>query len=152
VDKPYVSDYAAGKLYRVDKTVYTDNGANIAWEVDTRHFFKDYDRVTVDALVMDFETGVGNAVAPGDDPQVMLQVSRDGGRTWGAEMQAAARQDRRVHEARRGARLGTARDFVFKAAHHRSGEARARRPWHPRDAAGELMPINGGARRRRFDG
>jgi hypothetical protein len=30
VDKAYVSDYGAGKLYRVDKDVYTDNGAMIA--------------------------------------------------------------------------------------------------------------------------
>jgi hypothetical protein len=87
---------------------------NIAWEVDTRHFFKDYDRVTVDALVADFETGVGNAVAAGDDPQVMLQVSRDGGRTWGAEMQLPlgkiGEYEKRVEQRR----LGTARDFVFK--------------------------------------
>jgi hypothetical protein len=49
--------------------VYTDNGAAIAFELDTRHFFKDYDRVTVDEIIADFETGVGIAVGQGVDPQ-----------------------------------------------------------------------------------
>jgi hypothetical protein len=114
VDKNYTSDYGAGIIYLVDKTAYSDNGANIAFEVDTRHFFKDYDRVTVDALVMDWETGVGNAVAPGDDPQVMVQVSRDGGRTWGAEIWLSLGKVGEYTKRLEARRLGTARDFVFK--------------------------------------
>jgi hypothetical protein len=114
VNKSYVSDYQLGRLYRVDEDVYSDNGTNIPWEMDTRHFFKDYDRVTVDALVADFETGVGNAVAPGDDPQVMLQISRDGGRTWGAEMMLSLGKVGEYKKRVEQRRLGTARDFVFK--------------------------------------
>lgn len=114
VDRTYVSDYAAAKLYRVDKNVYTDDGAAIAWELDTRHFFKDYDQATVDELIADFETGVGIAVGQGVDPQVMLSVSRDGGRTWGAELSlplgALGEYETRVAEGP----FGTARDFVFK--------------------------------------
>lgn len=114
VNKPYVTDYRQGTIYRVDKTVYTDNGTAIAWELDTRHFFKDYERVTVDELTAEFETGVGIATGQGSDPQVMLQISRDGGRTWAAEQQiplgAIGKYRTRVTRKR----LGTARDFVFK--------------------------------------
>jgi hypothetical protein len=131
-EQGYASDYGAGKLYLVDKTVYTDNGAAIGFEVDTRHFFKDYDRVTVDELSMDLETGVGLAVGQGVDPQVMVQVSRDGGRTFGAEIWHSLGAVGRIHDAHRARRCGTARDFVF-GSHDGPGEVRARRPWHARE-------------------
>lgn len=114
VDKSYVSDYAAGILYRVDKDTYTDNGMAIAFELDTRHFFKDYDRVTVDEIIADFETGVGIAVGQGSDPVVMLQISRDGGRTWGAEMQLRLGKTGEFLSRVSQLGCGTARDFVFK--------------------------------------
>jgi hypothetical protein len=113
VDRTYVSDYAAGKLHRIDKDVYTDNGAAIARELVTRHFWKDYDSVAVDELIADFETGVGLAVGQGVDPQVMLQVSRDGGRTWGAEMWRTIGAVG-SYPLPSWTRLGSARDFVFK--------------------------------------
>lgn len=116
VNKAYVTDYSAARIYLLDKTVYTDNGMTIRREIDTRHFFKDYDRVTVDEIVVDMETGVGLAVGQGVDPQVMLQISRDGGRTWGAEiwhsLGAIGKYKTRVAQRR----CGTARDFVFKLA------------------------------------
>jgi hypothetical protein len=146
VDKDYVSDYGAGKLYRVDKDVYTDNGAMIVREVDTRHFFKDYDRVTVDELVADFETGVGLAVGQGVDPQVMISISRDGGRTWGAQQHGAARQGRRIHEARGAAPPGHGARLRLPDLDERPGEILPDRPWHPHERrAGEaarLVTIN----------
>jgi hypothetical protein len=114
VDRAYVSDYSVGKLYRVDKDVYTDNGAMIERELVTRHFFRDYDRVTVDALTTDFETGVGIAVGQGEDPQVMLTVSRDGGRTFAGEMLERLGKTGEYQRQAEWRRLGTARDFVFK--------------------------------------
>jgi hypothetical protein len=113
VDRSYVSDYAAGKLYRLDKGVYTDDGDAIVRELVTRHFYHQLDRVTVDELVAEFESGVGLASGQGSDPQAMLQVSRDGGRTWGAEMWRPIGE---VGEYPRVSwtRLGTTRDFVFK--------------------------------------
>jgi hypothetical protein len=105
-----------GRIYLIDEAAYTDNGAAIRREVDTRHFFKDYDRVTVDEIVADMETGVGLAVGQGVDPQVMIQISRDGGRTFGAEiwhdLGAVGKYKTRVAQRR----CGTARDFVFRFA------------------------------------
>lgn len=114
VDRPYVSDYGAGILYRIDKDTYTDNGAAIAFELITRHLFKDYGRVTVDELVADFETGVGITSGQGSDPLVMISVSRDGGRTWGAEQQISIGAIGEYTKPVSIRRLGTARDFVFK--------------------------------------
>jgi hypothetical protein len=116
VNKAYATDYGAARIYLIDETAYTDNGASIRREVDTRHFFKDYDRVTVDEIVADMETGVGLAVGQGVDPQVMIQISRDGGRTFGAEiwhtLGAVGAYKTRIAQRR----CGTARDFVFRIA------------------------------------
>lgn len=114
VDKSYVTDYRQGRMYRIDQAVYTDNGTEIAFEVDTRHFSKGGDRVTVDELTAEFETGVGLPVGQGSAPLAMLMISRDGGRTWGSEQQhplGATGQYRTIVSQRR---LGTARDFVFR--------------------------------------
>lgn len=117
VGKQYVSDYSAAKLYHWDHATYSDNGASIRREVDTRHFFKDYDQVTVDELVADMETGVGLATGQGSDPQVMVQVSRDGGRTWGAEIWLPLGKVGEYKKRLATRRLGTARDFVFRIAY-----------------------------------
>ncbi len=115
VDKPYVTDYRNAKIHRLDMDLYTDNGTMIERELITRHFFKDYDRVTVDALKADFETAVGIAAGQGSDPEVMLQVSRDNGRTWGAEQWAKlGKIGATATPSAEWRRLGTARDFVFK--------------------------------------
>lgn len=116
VNKAYAADYGAARLYLIDKTSYTDNGMMIRREVDTRHFFKDYDNVTVDELIADMETGVGLAVGQGVDPQVMVQVSRDGGRTWGAEIWLPLGKIGEYRKRIATRRLGTARDFVFRIA------------------------------------
>lgn len=109
-----VSDYRNNRLSVLDPTVYTDSTETIVREVVTRHTFNDYDRVTVDWLEVDFEVGVGLVSGQGSDPQVMLQVSRDNGRTWGNELW---RDLGAVGDYRRRVRwgpLGRARDWLFR--------------------------------------
>lgn len=116
VNRSYVSDYSAGNLYLYDKSVYTDNGSAIRRQLDTRHFFSNYDSVTVDEFIADMETGVGLATGQGSDPQVMFTVSRDGGRTFDAEqwVDLGATGDYLPPVSVRS--LGTAKDFVFRLA------------------------------------
>lgn len=113
LDRPYVSDYRNGRIYRLDKAVYADAGVAQEFQVDTRHFFKDHDRVTVDRIYFDLETGVGLTAGQGSNPKAMLKVSRDGGRTWGSEMWANIGKIGKYLERVEFRRLGTARDFVF---------------------------------------
>lgn len=114
VDRPYVTDYRSGKVHRIDAGVFTDAGEMIQREIDTRHFFQDYDAVTVDALTADFETGVGLLSGQGSNPQVMLSVSRDGGRTFGTEMWRSLGQTGKYQTRVEWNRLGSARDYVFR--------------------------------------
>lgn len=83
--KTYVSDYATNQVYTFSPTSYTDNGATIARELVTRHVLSNFDRIRISLLYLDMETGVGLQTGQGSNPQIMLQYSKDNGRTWSAE-------------------------------------------------------------------
>jgi hypothetical protein len=114
VDHILVTDYENGNVYILDPETYTDNGAPIPREIITRHFNQAFKPVSVFALQVDFETGVGLVSGQGADPQAMLQVSKDNGHTWGIErwtsMGAIGEYQKRVIWRR----LGMARDWLFK--------------------------------------
>lgn len=110
----YVADYRSGNIYRLDPATYTDNGFAIERELRTKHFFRDYDHVTVDKLYLDFETGVGLDFGQGEDPKIMLSVSRDGGRTFSNDFTTDLGRRGRYLTMVEWRRLGTARDFVFR--------------------------------------
>jgi hypothetical protein len=80
------------------------------------------------------QAGVGNAVDPGADPPVMVQLSRDGGQTWGPERWRAA--------GRRGAY--TTRQLIYHAGRYREGAVRivvtAPVPWRFLQAHAEIEP------------
>ena len=114
INKPRLFDYENGNIYLIDPSVYTDNGDPIRSVLTSRHFFSDYDRVTVNRLFVDFETGVGIVSGQGSDPQVMLRTSRDGGHTWGNELRASLGKIGEYGARAEFRRLGTARDFVFE--------------------------------------
>lgn len=109
-----VADYENGNIYLLDPDVYTDNGTEIARELRGRHVFDRNEPLIVNELYVDFETGVGLVDGQGEDPQVMLQISKDNGHTWGNELWtdlgAIGTYLTRVHWRR----LGTAYDWVFK--------------------------------------
>lgn len=107
-----VADYANGKIYTLGTDVLTDNGAPIAREIIGKHFFSNYKYVAVHDLQVDFEVGVGPA--SNAEPQVMLQISRDNGRTWGNELWNSLGKIGQYLTRVNWHRLGTARDFVFK--------------------------------------
>ena len=108
-----VSDYRTGKLYKLDPDYYTDAGDSIVRELITPHAFSNstFNRLHIYRLRLDMEQGVGFPAVP---PQIMLQISRDGGYTYGNEMwvnMGSLGQYRRRAEWRR---LGVSRSYVFK--------------------------------------
>ena len=107
-----VSDYANGNIYKLKPDALTDNGASIAREIIGKHYFTDYRYVAVHRLQVDFEVGVG--VPSNSNPQVMLQISRDNGRTWGNESWRSLGKIGEYITRVIWRKLGTARDFVFK--------------------------------------
>lgn len=83
--KSLVSDYSNFNIYQVDSDTYTDNGETIKRLIQTRHLIEEGNVFGVDEIFLDMETGVGLQTGQGSDPQIMMQISRDGGRTFGPE-------------------------------------------------------------------
>lgn len=114
LNKVRICDYSNGTICNLDATVYTENGTAIARELVGRHFFNNYDRVIVDELRVDFETGVGLTTGQGSDPKVMLAVSKDNGHTFGAELWKPLGAIGKYLSRVVWRRLGIGRDWVFK--------------------------------------
>ncbi len=109
-----VSDYANGKLYNLDSETYTDDGEMIASELITKHVFSNLGRYTISELQVDLESGVGLSSGQGEDPQIMLQISKDGGHTWGAERWVSMGKIGEYTKRAKWNRLGQSRDWTFK--------------------------------------
>lgn len=114
IGQTVVSDYSSGKLYRIDGSVYTENGDPIVSEITTKHVTKNLERLFIAALQVDLEAGVGLQTGQGCDPQIMLQISKDGGHTWGSERWQGIGKVGEYTNRAKWYRLGYARDFAFK--------------------------------------
>jgi hypothetical protein len=109
----YVSDYRNGRIYRLAPELYTDNGTTIERELVGRHVFEE-DEMRLNVIWLEMQPGVGNPTGAGTDPVAMLQISRDGGLTWGTEKFAPIGQQGNYLARARWLRNGRAKDFVFK--------------------------------------
>lgn len=114
LNRTIVSDNSNGRLYNIDGNEYTENGEEIVSEITTKHVAEGLERIFIHALQVDIEPGVGLATGQGADPQIMLQVSRDGGHTWGAEMWRGMGKIGKYKTRALWTRLGMSRDFVFR--------------------------------------
>lgn len=111
----YIADYSSGNIYQLRTDVYTDNGDTIKRVVATRHIHADGDVLGISQLWLDMETGVGTQSGQGSNPQIMLRVSKDGGRTFPVERWASFGAVGQYAAPRAiWRRLGAARDFVFE--------------------------------------
>ena len=81
----YLSDYQNGNVYMMNENNYTDNGTTIIREIITRHVLSNFNRVRPSLIYFDMETGVGLQTGQGQNPTVMIQYSKDDGRTWSGE-------------------------------------------------------------------
>ena len=114
INKNYVSDYTSGKLYRLDKDTFTDNGDPIDLELISRHLVNDDKLFRMNTVEIVFESGVGLDTGQGVDPQAMLSVSRDGGKSYGNEIFASIGKVGKYKQRARWRRLGASRDAVVK--------------------------------------
>jgi hypothetical protein len=77
-----VGDRRNGNIYRMALDIYSDNGDEIARERIYTHLSDENQRIRYNTLEIGFETGVGLQSGQGSNPQVSLQLSKDGARTW----------------------------------------------------------------------
>lgn len=89
--KHLVGDWNSGNVYELNFNSYDDNGAAIRRLRQAPTAKQELNRVYHSELRVDFDTGLGPQpplLGPGNEPrapQAMLQISNDGGKTWGPE-------------------------------------------------------------------
>lgn len=105
-----VGDHAQGILFELDLRTYSDDGQPIVRDIVTRHLRSGKRAFYAEAEVR-MESGVGLTDGQGADPQIMLQMSDDAGRTWGSE---------------RWRTMGRVGDYLRRAVWHRLGSAFSR--------------------------
>ncbi len=115
-----VGDNSNGIIYAASLTTFFDYvdpefSGNVIPRIRTcRHYTSDLNRVFHHSIQLQFQQGVGNTVAPGDDPQAMLQWSDDGGFTWSNVHQAGIGKVGQYKYRTIWRRLGYARDRLYK--------------------------------------
>ena len=112
-DELLVLDFTTGSVYRLDHTVGTD--------VDDREIrrirrppslFVENQVLRVSAFELLLQPGLGLATGQGDDPQVSLRVSGDGGETFGNERLAGAGKIGQYGARTRWLRCGSGRRWM----------------------------------------
>ncbi len=108
-----VSDYRDQRFYYVDSGTYTDDTDVITREMVSKHV-SNPEQFTVDELFIDFEVGSALVSGQGSNPQVMLQWSKDGGRTWGNEVWQTLGVQGAYRTRAKWYALGRANDWMFR--------------------------------------
>jgi len=103
-----VGDYSTGQLYKMGLVYLDDAGTAINRERTAPHTATENKWIQIQRLTLDMETGLGAS------PVVTLELSRDGGHTYGAvhSLTAGVLGDYKARVVYR--RLGRARDFVAR--------------------------------------
>lgn len=100
-----------GKIYEQSLDFYSDDGEEIVRERTFTHLQNEMQRVTYKNLTVGFETG---SAEQGMDPQAVLSLSRDGGRTWSGGIMKSLGLSGRYLQRVIWHRLGQARMMTFR--------------------------------------
>ena len=84
-DKNIVGDFETGKIYELDLDTFTDDGTIIERIQTMPQVYNNDNRITHSSFKIDFDSGIGTVSGQGVNPQVMMDYSDDGGRTFGTE-------------------------------------------------------------------
>jgi hypothetical protein len=112
LERIFIADAFTGIIYEMKDSIYTEGSDPLIFEVTGIHLLKEGDVLTVHAVQIDLETGLG---AAGANPQAIIQISKDGGHTWSSEawvtmIGKTGEYKRRVRRRR----IGSARDIAIK--------------------------------------
>ena len=86
--KVLVGDRSSANVYQLKLDNYSDNTQPILRSRTFTHLSNNEEPFNIRSLVVGFEYGVGLQTGQGSDPQCWLEVSKDGGITWGRKLYA----------------------------------------------------------------
>lgn len=109
-----ICDRVNGNIYRQSLSLYSYNGEYIQRERISPHQAEEKRNISFSSFELDVETGRGLSSGQGSNPQIMLQYSDDGGRTYNAERWITIGAQGKYETRVRWGRCGSARDRVWK--------------------------------------
>ena len=113
-NRKLVSDYRNGNIYEISTTTYDDNGSMVPMEIWSKRIWNEDKYIGIEQIQIDVQAGVGLVSGQGSNPQMDLQVSKDGGNTFTsvgyASIGAIGAYTQRVIWRS----LGAARDWILK--------------------------------------
>lgn len=109
-----IGDNKRGLIYKLDLDTYTENGETIISEAVSITNFNNTNRTIINRFRLDAEVGVGLTTGQGSDPEIMMQWSKDGGKTYSSELWRKLGKIGKYNTRVVWRRLGLARNIVFK--------------------------------------
>lgn len=110
-NKSIIGDRLSHRLYEVSFDHLNDNAVAFNWHIYTPAVYSDNMRVNNVRLQADIEAGIGTG--SGDNPSVTLNVSRDGGYTYGSSLTRTAGESTSYTNRVQWWRLGQSRIFNY---------------------------------------
>jgi hypothetical protein len=113
--KTLVGDFENGKIYQMVSNYYTDNETPIIREFTLPTVNNGREFITIDSLEFDMGTGVGLVAGQGDDPELRVYFSKDGGNSYGQNFKVGyiGKIGNYLGRAKVN-RFGAGRQFTFK--------------------------------------
>jgi len=112
--KNMIGDRINGKIYRQTQDVYSFDGETIHRIRTSPHADSEKQNIGFSVIELDIENGAGLQSGQGSDPQIMMQYSDDGARTWSNERWVSLGKAGEYKKRVRWTRCGSSRDRVFK--------------------------------------
>lgn len=110
----FVQDYETGKVGTIDTDTYTDWDDTQRLEATFPSVYNNGTLLAHGSLSVMAETGVGNVTGQGTDPQMTLELSNDGGRTWRTQATKSLGLIGQYKSRVKWDALGSARDRVYR--------------------------------------
>jgi len=108
-------DRETGSVYQLSSTFGLDAGARPLRRLRRAPaLFTEHRRIFVSRFELMLEAGLGAVSGQGSDPQVMLRISRDGGKTFGNERSRSAGALGNYSQRVFWTKCGSGRDLVFE--------------------------------------
>lgn len=85
-NKNIMGDATNGKLWTLSPDVYAEGSDPLVRQLATATLGPGGLPFTLDKVELEVGVGVGLATGQGSDPKIWMQLSRDGGHTWGARL------------------------------------------------------------------
>lgn len=104
--------YAKNNLYVISEDIHTEDGMNVKREIISLPLSNDVNRIRIHELELDMEVGM---ITPAE---ITLQLSSDGGKTWGNKMFASTGAAGQGLARVKWNRLGQHRNVVAKIVAH----------------------------------